>query len=72
MKRFYIDVQTRGRRSTLGMVVVLARSDFKAGAVNRDLWTCGSFSEIGGSLEQMLRFGILMLSLEVIFMPKAM
>ena len=28
-----------------------ARSDFVAGAVNRDLWTPDSFSEIAGSLE---------------------
>ena len=27
-------------------------TDFAAGAVSRDCWTCGSFSEIGGSLEK--------------------
>ena len=36
-----------------------------AGVVNRDFWTCGLFSEIGGGLERKLRFGIWMLSLEV-------
>ena len=38
-----------------------ARSDFVAGAVIRDFWTCGSFSEIWGSVERKLRFGILVL-----------
>ena len=32
-----------------------ARSDFVSGALNRDFWTCGSFSELGGSLERKLR-----------------
>ena len=43
-----------------------ARSNFVTGAVNCELWTCGSFSEIGGRLARKLRFGILMLSLEAL------
>ena len=39
-----------------------AHSDFVAGVVNRNFWTCGSFSEVGGSLERKLPFGVLMLS----------
>ena len=42
----------------------LTRSNFVTGAVNRDFSTCGSFSDIGGSLARKLRFGIWMLSLE--------
>ena len=42
------------------------------GVVNRDFWTCGSFSEIGGTLAQKLRFGILMLSLEALLGQNAL
>ena len=42
----------RGRSSTLDMVMIFAstRSNFVTGAVDRDFSTCGSLSEIGGSL----------------------
>ena len=41
--RFYFDVlQIRGRRSTLDLVMVFCM----AGAVNRELWACGSFSQL--------------------------
>ena len=36
--------------------------------MTRDLWTRGSFSEIGGSVERKLHFGILMLSLEALLL----
>ena len=41
---FYFDVQLRAALWTWWSWV---RSDFVAGAVNRVLWTCGSFSEFG-------------------------
>ena len=62
----------RGRRSALTWWWSLARSDFVAGAVNRDLSTCGLLSDIGGSLEQKLHFGILMLSLEGLLLGNAL
>ena len=43
-----------------------------AGAVTRDFWTCGSFAEIGGSLKRKPRFGILVLSLEVLLLRIAL
>ena len=39
-----------------------AHGSFVAGAVNRDFWTCGSFSDVKGSLKRTLHFGILILS----------
>ena len=59
-ERFDVDVQISWQ----------VRSDFVAGAVKRDFWICGSLSEIGGSLERKLRFGILMLSLEKLLLQR--
>ena len=59
--------RVRGRRSTL-VVIFDALVSFLTGAVNRDFSTCGSFSEIGGSLARKLCFGILMLSLQEAFL----
>ena len=39
----------RGKRGTLDMVVIFDVLVFLTGARKRDFWTCGSFSEIGGS-----------------------
>ena len=40
--------------------------------MNRDFWTCGSVSEVGGSLARKLRFGILMLSLKALLRQNAL
>ena len=50
----------------------LRRANFVTGAAKRDFWTCGSLSEIGGSLARKLRFGILMLSLEALLRRNAL
>ena len=73
---FDLEITFRGRRK--GNLVLSswwwssACPGFVAGAVNRDFWTCGSFSEIGRSLERNLHFGILTSSLEMLLLQIAL
>ena len=61
-EQVYFDVQILWQAQYFGHDVGFRRALISW----QDLWTCGSASEAGRSLERMLRFGILTLSLEAL------
>ena len=64
-----VEPQLKGFNSIVASVALWtwwwssAHSDFVANAVNRDLWTCGQFSEIGGRTDRKLSFGMIVFGL---------